>query len=697
MKTKISNLIKKLNIRKRMDRFNEKYLLCTLIEAPILVYIIEIICRHSAIKPLLFLVRNPLMFAYNALLIYLVLFFGTFFRKRIFYASVATFFFLVIGFIDGIATFFKAMPVTAGDMVMIQDLSKIVSLYLPWPVIILLAVLILAVLALLIFAGIKSPKYEGKMHRLPAFVSTVVFALAMYGLDILLIFIGVSTKDYSDLATTFANYGYLYCFTESVLKSGMEKPKNYSTEKVEEVLKEDLNIEDVEQLEPSLPNPDVYEIEGGQANRFTKEELSRPNIIFIQLESFMDTDRMLGLETSEDPIPVFHSLMESCITGTLSVPSIGAGTANTEFEVVTGMNIDFFGPGEYPFKTILKQTTAESMAYVMKNLGYTASVMHNNDGTFYDRNVAYANMGFDQFISMEYMYHLNRNVNNFAKDEILTDEIMTVLRETDTPDYIMTISVQPHGDYPSERRGDSQPVFIRYKDQSKENALSYYINQIHEVDIFVGELIAELETYEEPVVLVLYGDHIPAFGLTAGDLTNDRLNETEYVVWSNFGLTGQDRDIEAFQLAARVQELLGMQEGVIFTLHQMCSQNPDYLSKFELLQYDMLYGAREVYKGINPYHPTQIHMGHFSKEPRITEVIVDDGDTFIRGIYFNEFSYVSVNGEQKNALMINDYTLLMELEVKEGDVITVSQIGDDREVLGTTEPFTYQVEVPEEQ
>ena len=36
------------------------------------------------------------------------------------------------------------------------------------------------------------------------------------------------------------------------------------------------------------------------------------------------------------------------------VPSVGAGTANTEFEVLTGMNMRFFGPGEYPYKTVVK-------------------------------------------------------------------------------------------------------------------------------------------------------------------------------------------------------------------------------------------------------------------------------------------------------------------------------------------------------
>ena len=63
-----------------------------------------------------------------------------------------------------------------------------------------------------------------------------------------------------------------------------------------------------------------------------------------------DRLKYLHMECSEDPIPNFRKLMEQYSSGYLWVPSVGAGTANTEFEVITGMNLDFFGPGEYPYK-----------------------------------------------------------------------------------------------------------------------------------------------------------------------------------------------------------------------------------------------------------------------------------------------------------------------------------------------------------
>ena len=86
----------------------------------------------------------------------------------------------------------------------------------------------------------------------------------------------------------------------------------------------------------------------------TKEE-KQPNILFLQLESFFDPTLVNYLDISEDPIPNFRKLMKEYSSGYYKVPSVGAGTANTEFESITGMSLHYFGPGEYPYKSILKR------------------------------------------------------------------------------------------------------------------------------------------------------------------------------------------------------------------------------------------------------------------------------------------------------------------------------------------------------
>ena len=77
----------------------------------------------------------------------------------------------------------------------------------------------------------------------------------------------------------------------------------------------------------------------------------------------------------------------------LTVPVVGAGTANTEFEVLTGMSSRFFGPGEYPFQTCLKDQTVESVAYDLKENGYATHAIHNHRAAFYSRNEVYPQSG----------------------------------------------------------------------------------------------------------------------------------------------------------------------------------------------------------------------------------------------------------------------------------------------------------------
>ena len=148
-----------------------------------------------------------------------------------------------------------------------------------------------------------------------------------------------------------------------------------------------------------------------------------PNIIFLQLESFFDPSHIKGIKMSENPLPNYQKLVEYCSSGYLSVPCFGAGTCNTEFEVQTGINLDDFGPGEYPYRTVMKSKVCESMAYDLKNLGYSTHAIHNNDGTFYDRNLVFSHLGYDTFTSIEYMDGVTTTPTGWAKDDVLIEEI----------------------------------------------------------------------------------------------------------------------------------------------------------------------------------------------------------------------------------------------------------------------------------
>ena len=154
---------------------------------------------------------------------------------------------------------------------------------------------------------------------------------------------------------------------------------------------------------------------------------------------------IIGSEYSEDPTPNFNRLSKDFPSGELYVPSIGGGTANVEFEVLSGMNLDFFGAGEYPYSTILQETTCETVAYNLMEQGYATTAMHNHNGKFYSRNEVYSRMGFEHFVSLEYMPYVTYTEVGWAEDTVLADEIIKAMDATEQRDFVMTITVESHG------------------------------------------------------------------------------------------------------------------------------------------------------------------------------------------------------------------------------------------------------------
>ena len=129
---------------------------------------------------------------------------------------------------------------------------------------------------------------------------------------------------------------------------------------------------------------------------------------------------------------------------------------------------------------------------------------------------------------------------------------MKTLTFTTSRDFIFTVSVQGHGRYPSELDEENYSYPIRVAgtgDEALDTQWTYYCNQLHEMDEFIGQIIERLKLFNEPVVLVMYGDHLPGFELTDDDVENGNLYQTEYFVWSNMdNFPVEDEDLAAYQL-----------------------------------------------------------------------------------------------------------------------------------------------------
>lgn len=611
--------------------------------------VIELMNRQSFSVIAQLIITRPLAFLENVMIITLCLSLCLFTKRKWFFAVLIGSVWAALGIANMYVLSYRVSPLSAIDFAILQLDLSFIGIYMSVPTFILLVLAVLLLIAGLILLFRKCPKSPVHLLRTAAVLSGLVLTVVV--LPELPAASGFAGNEYKDVINLTEQYGFAYTFTRSLIDVGIDRPEDYSARRVHAIAEDELRVEENEPEET-------------------------PNIIFLQLESFFDVNHLEDVAFSEDPIPYFHSLQENYPSGFFTAPSVGAGTANTEFEVITQMNVHMFGTGEYPYKTILQESTCESIAYNLKELGYSTHVIHNNTATFYDRNIAFKSLGFDTFTTIEYMNDVEYNEIGWAKDKILTDEIAAVLDSTENRDLIYTISVQPHGAYPEESETTEIEVISGIEDEALRGEVEFYVQQIHEVDEFLRELTQYLEAQDEPAVLVIYGDHMPAFDIENTMLDEGNTYTTEYVIWTNYALETEDKDVKAYQLASHVFEMLGINTGTLTKFHQMNSWSGAYETELLTLQYDMLYGDRIVYQGENPFEPTDMQFG--TKEILIADAIVYGETVAVYGENFTPYSVIYVNGEAQETTFISETKLACTCEGStKGAKVSVYQVAED--------------------
>ena len=410
-----------------------------------------------------------------------------------------TFYFLmsfIIVTISGVSKYLclvRGVPFTFSDIYSIGEGLEIAGNYVTVPMVVGVLIFLIAVIGITIF----SFKKEKNKKRINSYLNPLII------LVLIIVFPLVTKDQYAkgnmgymrwDITASYKKNGYVFSTIESALKYVRVKPKGYSKEKIEKI----RAIVDEKEKED---------------NRVINKKKS--NMIFIQLEAFMDPTLIKEAKFSEDPIPNFRKICDENKGYMANVPTTGGGTVRTEYEVMTGNNIDYLTPGEIPYNTILKGKYYNSVATTLKAEGYSAHAIHNFQGNFYTRNNAYEKLGFDDFTSIEYMNNYEKNERGWVKDTILTKYIKKALDSTPGSDLVYTVAVQGHSAYPSDAlKLYDFPIKVSGNLEDKDkNQLYYYVNQLKGTDDFIGDIMDMVDNSKEDTLVVFYSDHMPALNL----------------------------------------------------------------------------------------------------------------------------------------------------------------------------------------
>ena len=193
------------------------------------------------------------------------------------------------------------------------------------------------------------------------------------------------------------------------------------------------------------------------------------------------------------------------------------------------------------------------------------------------------------------------------------------------------------------------------------------------MDQFVGNLIEAVNNLNEPTVIAFYGDHFPAVGIDATDVSIGTLKQTPYLIWDNMNLPKTDKDIKTYELTSIILDKLSLTSTTLSTLHNSNLDDETKKEYLHQLEYDMIYGKNYTsdYEELIPSEDYTI--GY--KTVKIDNLeSYNDTHILIHGENFNNYSNVYVNNKYVDKTVIDGNTLAISLaNCKPGDTIQVRQ------------------------
>ena len=427
-------------------------------------------------------------------------------------------------------------------------------------------------------------------------------------------------------------YGVITSFLTNLTNLEITKPETYSEEAVNAIL------DDVEAGEKYTTQPLYPESYG--ATTPADEVEKQPTIIYVMDESYWDVSELEehGFVFDTDVSANLHALQQTSASGRAYSPSFGGGTCDVEFEALTGYSVSYLPNGSKPYQQHVTKPMFALPNY-LKTQGYQTAAIHCFWAKYWSRDTAYPNLGFDDFVSLEDMHHVQKVRKHYWTSGLVTDDTMadqiiqqyeTMKADSDAPVFLHAVTMQNHTNYNRDNYPDDErvkviahPVGIK---PSTIGALEDFATGIRDADAMLGKLTAYFAQVDEPVILVFWGDHynpidsnydiFTASGYASGESSDPRLHQTTLLMWSNYN----DQPVElgtiaAYDISPVMMNLYGLKQPIYFQylnrqLQAACRANTrgivmnrdgsttrtptslqeQWSEKHWLLQYDLMFG-----------------------------------------------------------------------------------------------------------
>ena len=409
------------------------------------------------------------------------------------------------------------------------------------PVYIAGAILLCYWLLLFLLHRATHSKGRQKLRKVTVFGSCAAIALYVYVFLFtpLLPTIGIYAQQWK----TQAN-GFLLNFMAALRYSFVSAPEDYSTEEAQRIAASYTALEGDGQI------PE--------------------NLIIIMNESFSDMQASFpGLELSSDPLAYYHSLTENTIKGTLVPPVTGGGTANVEFEALTGGSLAFLPSSTVAYQLYLYDGVP-SLVSEMENLGYHSIAFHPYLSSGWNRTSVYPWMGFDVQYYQEDVQD-RQDIRQYVSDSCDYQQLYRWTEESQEPTFIFNVTMQNHSGYTQGWNNLERTVNVEGQTQGSKTATTQYFSLMEQSDKAIQELIEYYSQSDESTMIVFFGDHQPPlgndfyeelYGKPLDQRTTDEVlqqYETPFFIWANYDIPeAQDLRISSNYLSVLTRQAAGL-------------------------------------------------------------------------------------------------------------------------------------------
>lgn len=415
--------------------------------------------------------------------------------------------------------------------------------------------------------------------------------------------------------------GYVVGFLRNVHVRAMEKPDGYSRESMERIAQE-------------------YAQDAERINLTRETDLEDNTVIMILSESFSDPARVPDVALSGDPIASIRQIKDETTSGLTLSTGYGGGTANIEYQALTGLSLANFDSSlSVAYQQLVpsqKWTPSFNQLWNTESGTAGSEAFHSYNRSMYFRGTNYAKFGFSTFWAEDGTNQLTHTDtiedNPYISDAELYQSILDSVEADGTASsFVQAVTMQNHMPYydwyaDNEFKDDDQSAYANdYERQDVET----YAKGLQFTDQATKEFLDELDELDKPVTVIFYGDHLPGIYTHMTDRKEGSLYVTDYFIWSNAASTA----------AATKLDVPGV---------QVTSSN-----------YFMALAAQHMNAKVTPYLA-------FLTELRETIAAIGPAGVAIDGEYDGNPVYLDADGERitQDALtdeqrkLLDDYTLI---------------------------------------